>query len=66
LAAIKEVLGDAATDEIMEAWKEAYFFASSEESVGKHWFREGAEIVIECGFIGFLGAETVRFSGDQF
>ncbi len=26
LAAIKEVLGDAATDEIMDAWKEAYFF----------------------------------------
>jgi hypothetical protein len=40
--------------------------ASSEESVGENWFREGAEVVIECGFIGFLGAETVRFSGDQF
>lgn len=26
LAAVKEVLGDAATDEILEAWKEAYFF----------------------------------------
>ncbi len=26
LAAIKKVLGDAATDEIIEAWKEAYFF----------------------------------------
>ncbi len=26
LAAIKEVLGDAATDDIIEAWKEAYFF----------------------------------------
>lgn len=26
LKAIKEVLGDAATDEILEAWKEAYFF----------------------------------------
>ncbi len=26
LGAIKEVLGDAATDEILEAWKEAYFF----------------------------------------
>ncbi len=26
LQAIKEVLGDAATDEVIEAWKEAYFF----------------------------------------
>ena len=26
LDAIKEVLGDAATDEILNAWKEAYFF----------------------------------------
>jgi nitric oxide dioxygenase len=26
LKAIKEVLGDAATDDIIEAWKEAYFF----------------------------------------
>jgi len=26
LEAIKEVLGDAATDEVIEAWKEAYFF----------------------------------------
>lgn len=26
LSAIKEVLGDAATDEVLEAWKEAYFF----------------------------------------
>ncbi|MDD5716677.1 MAG: globin domain-containing protein [Sulfuricurvum sp.] len=26
LKAIKEVLGDTATDEILEAWKEAYFF----------------------------------------
>jgi len=41
-------------------------FASLEESVGKFWFGKGAEVVIECGFIGFLGAETVRFSGDQF
>ena len=40
--------------------------ASLEESVGENWFREGAEVVIESGFIGFLGAETVRFSGDQF
>ncbi len=28
LQAIKDVLGDAATDEIIEAWKEAYFFLS--------------------------------------
>ncbi len=26
LGAIKDVLGDAATDEVLEAWKEAYFF----------------------------------------
>ena len=26
LTAIKDVLGDAATDEVIEAWKEAYFF----------------------------------------
>lgn len=26
LQAVKEVLGDAATDEVIEAWKEAYFF----------------------------------------
>jgi len=26
LAAIKEVLGEAATDDVIEAWKEAYFF----------------------------------------
>ena len=26
LGAIKDVLGDAATDEVIEAWKEAYFF----------------------------------------
>jgi hemoglobin-like flavoprotein len=26
LAAVKEVLGDAATDEVLSAWKEAYFF----------------------------------------
>jgi nitric oxide dioxygenase len=26
LAAMQDVLGDAASDEIIEAWKEAYFF----------------------------------------
>ena len=26
LAAVKEILGEAATDEVLEAWKEAYFF----------------------------------------
>ncbi|MBC8237341.1 MAG: hypothetical protein H8E76_03835 [Helicobacteraceae bacterium] len=26
LQAVKDVLGDAATDEVLEAWKEAYFF----------------------------------------
>ena len=30
-----------------------------EESVGESGLREGAEVVIERGFIGFLGAETV-------
>lgn len=28
LDAIKEILGDAATDEVLEAWKEAYFYLS--------------------------------------
>lgn len=28
LAAVKDVLGDAATDEVLNAWKEAYFFLS--------------------------------------
>lgn len=26
LQAIKDVLGDAATDDVIEAWKEAYFY----------------------------------------
>lgn len=26
LSAVKDILGDAATDEVIEAWKEAYFF----------------------------------------
>ena len=26
LQAVKDILGDAATDQVMEAWKEAYFF----------------------------------------
>ena len=26
LAAIKDILGDSATDEVLEAWREAYFF----------------------------------------
>ena len=38
---------------------DAYYKVSLEESVGKNWFREDAEVVIECSFIGFLGAETV-------
>ena len=42
------------------------FFASSEESVGEFRFGKCAEIVIECGFVGLLGAESVGFSGDQF
>ena len=41
-------------------------FASSEESVGEFWFGESAEVVIECDFVGFLSAETIGFSGDQF
>ena len=46
--------------------KEPYIFASLEESVGKIWFGELAEVVIQSGFIGFLCAKAVRFSGDQF
>ena len=37
----------------------SYFYASLEESVGEFWFGEGAEVVIEGDFVGFLGAETV-------
>ena len=33
--------------------------ASLEESVGEFWFGEGAEVVIEGDFVGFLGAKTV-------
>ena len=44
----------------------ASLYASSAEFMGEFWFRERAKVVIECGFVGFLGAETVRFSGDQF
>ena len=44
----------------------AYIYASSEESVGEFWFGESAEIVIQSGFVGFLSAETIGFSGDQF
>jgi nitric oxide dioxygenase len=29
LTAIKDVLGDAATDEVLEAWQEAYFFLAN-------------------------------------
>ena len=40
--------------------------ASSEESMGEFRFGKCAEIVIECGFVGLLGAESVGFSGDHF
>ena len=43
-----------------------FISASSEESVGEFRFGKCAEIVIECGFVGLLGAESVGFSGDQF
>ena len=39
---------------------------SLEESVGEVRFGKGSESVIERGFVGFLGTETVGFSGDQF
>ena len=32
----------------------ACFYASLEESVGEFWFGEGAEVVIEGDFVGFL------------
>jgi len=34
--------------------------------VGEVRFGKGSESVIERGFVGFLGTETVGFSGDQF
>ena len=40
--------------------------ASSEESVGEFWFGEITKVVIYRRFVGFLRAETVGFSGDQF
>jgi len=43
-----------------------FFQASLEESVGEFWFGEGSQVVIECGFVRFLGSKSVRFSGDQF
>ena len=33
--------------------------ASLEESVGEFWFGEGAEVVVEGDFVGFLGAKSV-------
>ncbi|WP_419168340.1 NO-inducible flavohemoprotein [Halobacteriovorax sp.] len=46
LASIKDVLGDAATDEIINAWKEAYFFLAdilidSEKAIYKEQAYEG-------------------------
>ena len=38
---------------------EAYLGASLEESVGEFWFGEGAEVVVEGDFVGFLGAKSV-------
>jgi len=46
-------------DVLMRDKVSLYLFASSEESVGKNWFRKCAEVVIDCSFIGFLGAKTV-------
>jgi len=43
-----------------------YLDVSLEESVGEVRFGKGSESVIERGFVGFLGTETVGFSGDQF
>ena len=33
--------------------------ASLDESVGEFWFGEGAEVVVEGDFVGFLGAKSV-------
>ncbi len=34
-------------------------FASSPESVGKYWFWEDSEVVVQGGFNGFVGAKAV-------
>ena len=39
------------------------FTASSAESVGSRWFRKPTKIVIESGFHGIVGSESVGTSG---
>ena len=52
---------------LSRGWTGTVFkFVSLEESVGEVRFGKGSESVIERGFVGFLGTETVGFSGDQF
>lgn len=40
--------------------------ASSGESVGENLFRQGSQVVIQGRFVGFLGSESIGFSGNQF
>src|SRR5262245_40024127 len=40
-------------------------YASSAESVGRFWFRESSQIVIEGKFHSVIGTESVGSSGDQ-
>jgi len=40
--------------------------ASSPESVGEIWLRQGSETVIQRGFHGLQGAEAVRLSHGEF
>jgi hypothetical protein len=51
---------------VLGKWHLDYLIASAEESVGEIWFRQGAEVVMKGRFVGFLRAESVGSSGDQF
>lgn len=65
LAAIKEVLGDAATDEILAAWGEAYWFLADILKAREVVLR-GEILAAEGGWEGwrrFVVAEKIRESG---
>jgi len=64
LGAIKEVLGDAATDEILAAWGEAYWFLADILKDREAAIRAGIEAVDGgwTGWRGFVVAEKIRES----
>src|ERR1700676_603593 len=41
------------------------FFASSAESVGRFWFRESSQVVIEGNFHSVVGTKAVGSSGNH-